>query len=365
MTRRTGQRAAVLAGLLLLAAGAATAGEGTAPDKSPARDAAVKRRPTPFNFFIRDPGVRVLSDLTRAEVTFTTREPTHGRVEISTAPPADFPDVVPAGRPPGPSFPSDAVTMSWNNALGPKATRHDFRTFGLTPRTSYYCVLSASNAAGQTFRCAHQFTTSPQFAASDEVAPAGKERRGTLLDALRDAAGRLTGKPVSQAELSALAVRGAALAGEDPLAAELRKEQADRGRRRGADIGLAAAEGHTLPGPGKEAIRASLAAEERPGFDAAVSFSLDRNRNADLARRGLVISEADPSVAAARGADSAVLYRLGFDIATGFFGDPALGALGRTATGPGSLKVRDALSPAGRKGFDAAVAFHLTRTYKR
>jgi hypothetical protein len=58
-----------------------------------------------------------------------------------------------------------------------------------------------------------------------------------------------------------------------------------------------------------------------------------------------------------------VFYQLGFDIATGIFGDPALGALGNTLTGPGSLKIRDSLSAAGQRGFNAAVDLHLARHY--
>jgi hypothetical protein len=54
-----------------------------------------------------------------------------------------------------------------------------------------------------------------------------------------------------------------------------------------------------------------------------------------------------------------VFYRLGFDIATGIFGNPALGAQGNTAWGPGSQKIRDSLSPAGQRGFNASVKFHL------
>ena len=76
----------------------------------------------------------------------------------------------------------------------------------------------------------------------------------------------------------------------------------------------------------------------------------------------------DPIVAEARRfyrsgprTETDVFYRLGFDIATGIFGDAVLGAQGNTATGPGSMKVRNALSAPARRGFDASVAFHLSR----
>jgi hypothetical protein len=81
-----------------------------------------------------------------------------------------------------------------------------------------------------------------------------------------------------------------------------------------------------------------------------------------LAAKGAAIAAVDPIVAKARTAEPDVLYWLGFDIATGFFGDPALGGEGRTSTGPGSLGIRDALSAPGQRGFNASVALHLRVT---
>ncbi len=60
-----------------------------------------------------------------------------------------------------------------------------------------------------------------------------------------------------------------------------------------------------------------------------------------------------------------MFYQLGFDIATGLFGDPALGAQGNTLMGPGSQRIRDTLSAAGQRGFDDSVKFHLARDYHR
>ena len=165
-------------------------------------------------------------------------------------------------------------------------------------------------------------------------------------------------------DVSGLAAKGEAIANQDPLAVALRNRQPDDSARRGFDIGMAAAEGQTAPGPGKDRTRDSLPAAEQGRFNTAVAFSLERNRNADFAARGAVIAAADPSVAAARAVDPDIFYWLGFDIATGIFGDPALGAQGNTAVGPGSLKIRDALSAAGQRGFNAAVALHLSRKYK-
>ena len=157
-----------------------------------------------------------------------------------------------------------------------------------------------------------------------------------------------------------LAARGEAIANQDPLAVELRNRQSDGPARRGFDIGMAAAEGHTLPGPGKQRIHDSLSSAEQQGFTTAVLFSLERNRNADFAARGAAVAKADPIVGVARNADPDVFYRLGFDIASGIFGNPALGGQGNTATGPGSLKIRASLSAAGQRGFNAAVAFHTS-----
>ena len=176
--------------------------------------------------------------------------------------------------------------------------------------------------------------------------------------------------PRTTVDLNALAARGEVIANEDPLAVELRNREAEGPGRRGFDIGMAAAEGHTLPGPGKQKIHDQLSLAEQWGFNTAVRFSLERNRNAVLAAKGAAIAKVDPIVAEARRyygrartVESDGFYRLGFDIATGIFGDPALGAQGHTATGPGSMKTRNGLSIPAQRGFDASVAFHLSRGY--
>jgi hypothetical protein len=80
------------------------------------------------------------------------------------------------------------------------------------------------------------------------------------------------------ADLDALAVRGAAIANEDPLTAQLRNLQAEGPARRGFDIGIGASEGQTEMGPGKQKIHDYLSPTEREGFTTAVSFSLARNK---------------------------------------------------------------------------------------
>lgn len=116
-------------------------------------------------------------------------------------------------------------------------------------------------------------------------------------------------------------------------------------------------------GPGKQAILDALPANQRDGFRAAVSITLDRNRNLDLATIGASIAETDQELMTARITDPDPRFWLGFDIATGLFGNPALGSRGSTATGPGSLGIRDGLSAPAQRGFNASVTLHFSRRY--
>ncbi|HEU4779346.1 MAG TPA: trypsin-like serine protease [Steroidobacteraceae bacterium] len=176
------------------------------------------------------------------------------------------------------------------------------------------------------------------------------------------------GKPsvaaITQADLDSLAARGAGIAAQDPLSVELRERAAEGAAKRGFDIGMAATEGQTQDGPGKKRVRDALSPAEQEGFDVALSFSLQRNANAARAAVGAAIARSDNEVAEARAREPDVFYWLGFDIASGIFGDPAAGAQGNTQTGPGSLGIRNALSPAAQRGFNASVALHLGRKYR-
>ncbi len=84
-----------------------------------------------------------------------------------------------------------------------------------------------------------------------------------------------------------------------------------------------------------------------------------------LAAVGAAISQQDPEVAEARSAEVGAFFQLGFDIASGLFGDPALGSAGRTVMDPDSEALRSSLSGAGQRGFNASAALHLARDYKR
>jgi len=90
---------------------------------------------------------------------------------------------------------------------------------------------------------------------------------------------------------------------------------------------------------------------------------LETNCRASLAAIGAAIAVADAVVSEARAAEGDAMFQQGFDIATGIFGDPALGAQGNRATGPRSLSIRSFLSAPGQRGFDASVKLHLSRNY--
>ncbi len=165
-------------------------------------------------------------------------------------------------------------------------------------------------------------------------------------------------------DYDALAARGETLANGDPLAIELRNQQPNDSARRAFDIGMGVADGNTAPGPGKDRVCALQLRGEAQACSVAVLFSVERNRNAELAATGARIARSNERIAAARNAEPDEMYRQGFDIATGIFGDPKRGARGDTARGPGSLGIRDTLTAAGQRGFNASVTLHLSRNYK-
>lgn len=169
---------------------------------------------------------------------------------------------------------------------------------------------------------------------------------------------------ITTADLEGVMARGAALASADPLAAELRRRTPAGAVRRGFDIGMGIWAGNTAPGPGKQRFHDALSPIEQPGFDIAAAFALPRNKHAVFANVGAAIANADPVVARARAAENDVFYWLGFDIASGIFGDPARGAQGNTAVGPGSLGIRDELIAPAQRGFNAATALHLSSRYR-
>ena len=170
--------------------------------------------------------------------------------------------------------------------------------------------------------------------------------------------------PVTTADLDLLRARGEVLANGDAFARELRNRTTAGDMRRGFDVGMGVWAGNAAPGPGKQRIHDALSPLEQPGFDIAAAFSLPRNKYAVLANVGAAIAAADAVVAKARATENDVFYWLGFDIASGIFGNPTAGAQGNTATGPGSLGIREELNAPGQRGFNASTALHLGRKYR-
>jgi hypothetical protein len=127
---------------------------------------------------------------------------------------------------------------------------------------------------------------------------------------------------------------------------------------------MAAAEGQTADGDGKRRIKASLPPDEQQGFTTAVTYTLIRNKNPKEVAVGAAIAESDVGVNRARNADSDPFYQLGFDIATGLFGDPAKDTVGSTQLGTGSLAIRAGLNAAAQRGFDDSVKLHFGRKYR-
>jgi hypothetical protein len=181
------------------------------------------------------------------------------------------------------------------------------------------------------------------------------------LEARCRAIGGGQGMPVEETP-DQFAARGQILASQDALIAELRRRQ-PVGNQRGFDIGMGAAEGDTVWGPGKQKILSSLNALQQEGFKVAVSFSMDRNRNKALAATGAAMAKADPAVASARTSDPDVRAWLGFDIASGIFGDPAKGAQNKMG-GMQFMAIREQLSLPAQRGFNASMKFHQSRHYK-
>jgi hypothetical protein len=185
-----------------------------------------------------------------------------------------------------------------------------------------------------------------------------------LVNQCRAAGGNATAV-ATNAELDSVSARGESLAANDELAAMLRARLPDEQARRGFFIGMGVWEGNTAPGPGKQRFHDALTAAEQRGFDVAAAYSLPHNKYVALVGVGGTIAAADTELAASRSSlQEDGFYWLGFDIASGLFGDPAAGAEGAKAMGAGPVAIRDSLSANQQRGFDASMAMHLARTYE-
>jgi hypothetical protein len=183
------------------------------------------------------------------------------------------------------------------------------------------------------------------------------------LEAQCQAAGGIYKMRPSDADFEVVRARGEAIAALDPGAGNVRASLYEAPRR-GFDVGLGVWDGNTEPGPGKQRYRDFLTFPEQGGFDIAASYALPRNKYARYVDVARAINAADVAVRNARNSKQDGFYWLGFDIASGIFGDPRAGAQGNTALGPGSLTVRASLNAAGQSGFDASVKLHFSRKYR-
>jgi hypothetical protein len=164
-------------------------------------------------------------------------------------------------------------------------------------------------------------------------------------------------------EADTLASQGDALAKADPLAQALRATLPAGPAWDGFNTAMAVEVSNTAWDPGQQSIKDSLGGAQQVGFQLGVDYCQSRNANRDVTSKGAAVLAADPGATAARDRLPAGLQWLGFQIATGLFGNPKLGAAGNTLMGPGSQKIRDSLAPDARTGFDAGVTYHLAQKY--
>ena len=151
-----------------------------------------------------------------------------------------------------------------------------------------YAALAADNAPVKTLGRVHvdgaSGPTGPPMSICDS-ARAAKARNspaapGLEQKCLASGGSMVVLPPIDAAQLDDLAAKGRPIGEADPLAVALREQQTDAGKR-GFDIGMAAAENQTALGPGKQHIHDAIGREEQQGYDDAVTFSLERNRNKD------------------------------------------------------------------------------------
>ncbi|CAN5347642.1 hypothetical protein BH11PSE14_BH11PSE14_09010 [soil metagenome] len=87
--------------------------------------------------------------------------------------------------------------------------------------------------------------------------------------------------------------------------------------------------------------------------------AVDSTRIDGLAATGANIANQDTDLAYARAAEPGAAFQRGFDIATGLFGDPALGAEGRPAADQDAANIRASLGSDGQRGFDASADYQF------
>jgi len=178
------------------------------------------------------------------------------------------------------------------------------------------------------------------------------------------AAGGVANAVASNAELETAAARGEGFTVNDDVVAQIFSRLTEPNARRGFSIGLGVWGDQTAPGPGKQKFHDALIAAEQRGFELAAAYALPHNKYASLLAVAAKINAADPDLAAARATDPDGFFWLGFDLASGLFGDPAAGSEGSRVLGAGAIAIRDSLNAAGQRGFNTSMKLHLSRSYQ-
>jgi Fibronectin type III domain len=174
--------------------------------------------------------------------------------------------------------------------------------------------------------------------------------------------GRVNGGPLTPSQLE-LEDKGSLIVSADMLLTAMRDLEPEGPRRDGFEIGVAIAADQTLWGPGKQAMIDSLPESEKNSAERSAHFVVTRNANAKFDSDGVGIAERETraEVIAARSAEPAGYYTLGFDIGAGIFAGVARGGSGHTLPGPGSASIRNSLPPPGVRGFDAAMKLYMDK----
>jgi hypothetical protein len=174
--------------------------------------------------------------------------------------------------------------------------------------------------------------------------------------------GRVNGGPLTPSQLE-LEDKGSLVVSADMLLTAMRDLEPEGPRRDGFEIGVAIAADQTLWGPGKQAMIDSLPESEKNSAERSAHFVVTRNANAKFDSDGVGIAERETraELIAARSAEPAGYYTLGFDIGAGIFAGVARGGSGHTLPGPGSASIRNSLPPPGVRGFDAAMKLYMDK----
>jgi hypothetical protein len=178
------------------------------------------------------------------------------------------------------------------------------------------------------------------------------------------AQGGVANAVASNADLTTVSVRGEAAAANDEMLLQILTRVTDPNALRGFYIGLGIWGDQTAPGPGKQRYHDALIAPEQRGFELAAAYALPHNKYASLLAVGAAINAADPDVAAARAANQDGFFWLGFDIASGLFGDPAAGSQANKVVSVGTIEIRNSLNAPAQAGFTASMKLHLGRHYE-